>query len=445
MHKNITNKLKVHKQILRLAVPNIITNLTVPLLSMVDLHLMGYLDSSKFMGAIALGGVVFNIIYWGFSFLRMSISGLTAQTYGEKAPDKSALILYQGLFISITGGILLIIFQYPIAQLSFFILNGTDSVKELAKNYYFIRIWAAPAAISLMVMNGWFLGRQNANYPMIISISINIINIILSIMFVKIFNMEEKGVALGSVIAQYIGLITSIILFNKKYNQFYKYFNINKILNMAKLKRLGHVSSDIFIRTLCVISVFTFFTSQSAYYGNTALAANTTLLQFLFIISYFLDGFAYAAEAIVGKYYGQNNILKIKESINKLFIWGLSFGIFFSIIYYFSGENILLIFTDKVKTIEYASKYLNYMILIPIVGFASYIWDGIYIGATASKPMRNTMILSSLIFFISFYALEKQLENNALWISMLLFMTSRSISQSIISGMVIFKKLSQKL
>jgi MATE family multidrug resistance protein len=409
---------------------------------MVDLHLMGYLNSEKFMGAVALGGVIFNFVYWGFAFLRMSISGISAQTYGQNSKYESAMVLYRGLFIALSGSLFLLLFQGGLEKASFWLLDGSSEVKELARNYFYVRIWAAPAAISLMVIYGWFLGMQNAFYPMLISVLINIVNIVCSFIFVKIFNLEERGVALGSAIAQYTGLALAVVLFLRKYKWTLPYFNIKNITIFSHFKNFLHVSGDIFIRTWCVIAVFTFFTSQSAAFGDIILAANSALLQFLFLFSYFLDGFAYAAEAIIGKHFGAKNKSKLIEASKKLFWWGGAFGLTFTLAYYFFGNALLYFFTNKENVLEEASKYLPWLVLIPIASFGSFIWDGIYIGATASKAMRNTMLISSvLFFFVPFYLFHQQLASHALWMGMLLFMLSRSISQTILAPKAVYVKL----
>ncbi len=409
---------------------------------MVDLHLMGYLNSELFMGAVALGGVIFNFVYWGFSFLRMSISGIAAQAFGRKDNHAEAMVLYRGLLIAVTGSLLLLLFQAGLEKFSFWLMDGSEDVKELARHYFYVRIWAAPAAISLMVINGWFLGMQNAYYPMLISILINVVNIGCSFIFVKEYDMQERGVALGSVIAQYSGLILALILFLKKYTKTLSYFNLKKLMDIIEYKKFLNVSGDIFIRTWCVIAVFTFFTSQSAGFGNVALAANSALLQFLFLFSYFLDGFAYAAEAIVGKYFGGNNKTKLKEASAKLFYWGIFFGLSFSVCYYFWGDLYLKLFTNKENVLTEASKYLIWLIFIPIASFASYIWDGIFIGATASKGMRNSMLISSILFFfVPFYIFQDKIGVHALWLSMLLFMLSRGVTQTFMAKKAVFTKL----
>lgn len=431
----------MHRKILHLAVPNIISNLTVPLLTMVDLHLMGYLDSARFIGAVALGGVIFNLVYWLFAFLRMGVSGMTAQFFGAKDDKNIAQVLYRGLFIALLGGAFLILFQVPIEQLGFTILQGSPEVKELARNYFYIRIWAAPAAIAMMVFNGWFLGMQNAYFPMLTSILINIVNVFASFFFVKVLHLNEVGVAAGSVLAQYVGLLISLLLFHSKYKFVYPHFNFAQLFHTEEIRHFLSVNSDIFIRTFCVITVFTFFTSKSAAYGDVTLAANTALLQFLFLISYFLDGFAYAAEALVGRYVGEQNKALFKEAVRKLLLWGGIFGGIFSMLYFFFGDSFLLIFTNQSAVLTMAKPYLHWVVFIPLVGFASYIWDGIYIGAVASRLMRNTMLFSAIfMFFLPYFFLETSWGNHALWFSMVIFMFGRSLLQTIFSGRV-FRKI----
>ncbi len=428
----------MNNRILKLALPNILTNLTVPLLGMVDMHLMGYLDSAVYMGAIALGGVIFNLVYWGFAFLRMSISGIAAQSYGKNDTFDMSNTLFRGLLLALGGALLLLLLQTGIEKLSFLILDGSPEVKSLAREYFYVRIWAAPAAISLMVFYGWFLGMQNAIYPMIIAVSVNIVNILLSFLFVKTFGMDVDGVALGSVIAQYFGLFLAVVFFLKKYRYILKTFNLSAIIDGKGIKNFLNVSGDIFIRTACIILVFTFFTSESAGFGDITLAANSALLQFLFLFSYFLDGFAYAAEALVGKYFGAKDSVNLKRVIRLLMLWGLGFGILFSLSYLLFGNELLLFFTKHKDVLLEGSIYLPWLVLMPILSFASYIWDGVYIGTTASKLMKYTMIASTIVFFITYYSFQNSLQNNALWLAIIIFSFMRSFLQ-----FVFYKKATQ--
>ncbi|WP_026473812.1 MATE family efflux transporter [Alkaliflexus imshenetskii] len=423
----------MNRQILRLALPNILTNLTVPMLGMVDMYLMGHLDSVHFMGAVALGGVIFNFVYWGFAFLRMSISGLAAQTVGREDKQEMALVLQRGLLIAVSGSLLLLLLQIPLAEFSFWLLEGSPEVKAIARDYFFVRIWAAPAAITLMVFYGWYLGMQNAIYPMLIAVTVNLVNVVTSFLFVHHFNMQAEGVALGSVVGQYSGLILALVIFFRKYKWIIPEFTSTVAPLLKNMRQFINVSSDIFIRTLCIIAVFTFFTSRSAGIGDVTLAINSALLQYLFLFAYFLDGFAYAGEALVGKYYGARNKTMLGGTIRKLMLLGAGLAILFTLIYALMGESLLRLFTKQSDVLDQGKDYLLWVTLIPLVSFASFIWDGIYIGITASRAMRNSMIISAILFFfIPFYLLFPHVQNHAIWISMVLFMLARGVLLTIL-------------
>lgn len=428
----------MNREIIRLALPNILTNLTVPMLGMVDMYLMGHQDTVQYMGAVALGAVIFNFVYWGFAFLRMSISGIAAQSYGRNNRIEMTLVLQRGLLLALFGGLLLLILQTPLANFSFWLLDGSSEVKTIAKEYFFVRIWAAPAAILLMVFYGWFLGMQNAIYPMIIAITVNVVNIFTSFIFVQYFHMQAEGVALGSVIGQYSGLILAVILYFKKYAWTLPFYTFRMKPLVDKMGQLMNVSGDIFIRTICIIAVFTFFTSHSAGMGDVILAVNSALLQYVLLFSYFLDGFAYAAEALIGKFYGGGDRRKQAIAVKRLLYWGLAFAVIFTVLYASTGNQLLRIFTDQESVVVEGRKYLLWLIFIPLVSFASYIWDGVFIGMTASRAMRNSVLFSSaLFFFLPFYLLHAHIGNHAIWLAMFLFMGARSLTLSWIYPRVI--------
>jgi multidrug resistance protein, MATE family len=430
-----------HSEILRLALPNIVTNLTVPLLSIVDLHLMGHLNNELYMGAVAMGVVVFNFVLWGFAFLRMSISGISAQYYGANNQQANAHILWQGLTVTLVASVLLLIFQVPIIKASLMLMDGSPEVKVLAADYFRWRIWAAPAIIAQMVFMGWFLGQQNAIIPMVVSILVNVLNIAMSFIAVKQLNMGIQGVALASVFAQSVGVIVCIAYLNRRYAFVKRFINFVDLFRVKSYRYFLNVSGDIFLRTLCVIAVFTFFTSQSAGMGNAVLAANSALLQFLFLFAYFLDGFAFAAEAIVGRLVGGNQHKALKKAVRKLFIWGILFAVIFSLVYFGFSTNILGLITNNHSVLDVADDYVVWIIFLPLASFMSFVWDGVYIGATASKAMRNTMLFSTLLFFfLPYYLLKPIFFNHAIWVSMLSFFLMRGVSQTILASRVVFGK-----
>jgi MATE family multidrug resistance protein len=394
---------------------------------------MGHLNSTLFMGAVALGGVIFNFVYWGFAFLRMSMSGVAAQSFGRGNRQEMALVLQRGLMVAFSGAALLLVFQGPVGDFSFWLLEGSEEVKVIARDYYAIRIWAAPAAISLMVFYGWFLGMQNALYPMLISVSVNLLNVLSSVVFVQVLGLKAEGVALGSVIGQYAGLVIALILFFRKYQWAWHFFTSRLELLRVGFSKFMNVSGDIFIRTLSVIAVFTFFTSRSAGIGDVTLAANSALLQFALLFSYFLDGFAFAAEAMVGRWFGANDKRTLRKTIGFLFYWGFGLGALFTVLYAVAGDQLLHFFTDQQEVVDRGSDFLWWVVFLPLVSFASYIWDGVYIGATASVPMRNSMVIAAAcFFFLPFFVLFPYLGNHALWLGMLLFMLARGVILTIL-------------
>ncbi len=421
----------MNRSILKLAIPNIVSNITIPLLGLVDLALMGHLDSAIYIGAISLGGIIFNFIYWGFSFLRMSTSGFTAQAYGEKNSTESITILARALLVALFIGFFILLLQAPIARLSFGIIGGSAEVETLASQYFRIRVWAAPAALSLFVFSGWFLGMQNARFPMIIAIAVNVANILLSLFFVFVLNLKSDGVALGTAISQYIGLLIALAIFSAKYRYLIVRLSKKGILNWKILVEFFRVNSDIFIRTFCIIAVFTFFTSKSASINDTILAVNSLLIQLLLFFSFFIDGFAFAGEALVGKFVGARELLKLKKVVKLLFYWGAGLAIAFTIIYLPGVDFILKLLTSQSVVINSAQPFLAWVILVPLASFASFIWDGIYIGATASKAMRNTLLISAFAVFAPvYYFLNPVLGNHALWLAMVLFMFARGVIQT---------------
>jgi len=432
----------MNRSILRLAIPFIISNLTVPILGMVDLALLGHLESEVYIGAIALGGMIFNIIYWGFGFLRMGTSGFTAQAFGKADEREAMLVLGRSGAVALAGGALILILQYPIAWLSFWVMDGSAEVEVLAREYFHIRVFAAPATIMLYAFSGWFLGMQNARYPMIVAIAVNILNLGFNFFFIYELGMKHDGVALGTVLAQYSGLALAIILFRRKYISYLNHLHFKAMMQVQAMKKFFLVNSDIVIRTLLLVFAFSFFTNQSARISNEVLATNTILLQYLFIFSYFIDGFANAAEAMVGKYVGAGNKTELKDVIRRIFLWGIYISIPFSLSYLIAGQNLLYLLTDQPDIIEKASGFLFWVALVPLVTFAAFIWDGVYIGATATPAMRNAMIVSTLLVFLpSYYLLIHPMGNHGLWLAMMLFMASRGIMLTVFYRRAILNKV----
>jgi MATE family multidrug resistance protein len=421
----------VNRSILKLAIPNIISNITIPLLGLVDMILMGHLSSPIYIGAIALGGTIFSVLYSFFSFLRAGTTGFTAQSYGAKDYSEISYSLYRSITIAIFAFLLILCIQKPIARLSLALLEGSDDVKNLAITYFFVRIWAAPANMLLYCLNGWFIGMQNTKIPMAIAIIINVLNIVFSILFVVVMKQDVVGVALGTVIAQYCGLTTALVFILIKYNKYLIKIDIHKLLDINKLKRFFKVNTDLMIRSILLVFTIAFFTNQSAKLGDNILSINMILLQFFYIFSYFTDGFAYAGEALVGKFIGARDESNLRSVVMHLFKWGGLISVPFAILYALFPTPFVKMISDSPLILEQIPPYYIYMVLIPVITFAAFLWDGIYIGATASKAIRNTMIISSILIFLPlWYILVPIYGNHGLWIAFLGFMLARGISMT---------------
>ena len=427
----------INRQIIRLTIPNIISNFSIPLLGAVDTALMGRLESEHYLGAVGIGGIIFSFIYWGFGFLRMATTGLTAQAYGENDRAECGLLLQRGLSIGIIGSLLLLMVQWVITDVSFALIATSSEVEELARTYFHIRIYAAPATLCLHAFHGVFLGLQNAHYPMVLTILVNFINIVLNLIFVNVLGMKVEGVALATVIAQYVGLLLASMLFLARYRNLLTTWDFRIILAFSKLKRFLSISGDIFIRTLSLVFSHAFFTAKSAALSDTFLAINTILLQYINLMSYAIDGFAFAAESMVGKYKGAQDMQNLKGTTRHIFFWAFLFGGAILLSFALFGQQLLHLFTDQVPLIEQAKPYLIWIIIAPIVNVAAYIWDGIYLGATVSKPLRNAMIVAMLLFLGAVYLLMP-FGNHGLWGALTLLLVARGVLLTVLAPKHLF-------
>ena len=417
----------MNKQILHIALPSIISNITVPLLALVDTTIVGHLGSASYIAAIALGGMIFNMIYWLFNFLRMGTGGLTAQAYGANQHQAASYILLRSL--TIAGGIALtlLLLQRPIFQVTFHFVTATAEVRSLASIYFNILIWGAPAMLALYSFTGWFLGMQNARIPMCIAITQNVVNIAVSTLLVFGCHLKIEGVALGTLISQYTALLLAVIFCLTKFDV-KQHFELKAILDINTLKRFFQINRDIFLRTLCLIAVTTYFTSAGSTQGELTLAANTLLMQFFIIFSYFMDGFAYAGEALGGRYFGAHDRLNFQRVTRCLFAWGGALSVLFFFIYFLSGTSLLHLLTDDSQVINRAQQYLPIIYFIPPISFAAFLFDGLYIGTTATRYMLISMFCASAAFFVLINVCT--LSNTLLWLAFLVYLGGRGLMQA---------------
>lgn len=422
----------MNRKILRLAVPNIISNITIPLLGMVDLAIIGRLGDDSLIGGMAIGTTIFNFLYWNFSFLRMGTSGFAAQAYGARNLSEAARTLVRAALVALAISVIIVALQLPINALAMRVMEGSDGVEQAASRYFLMRIWAAPATLMLNVMTGWFIGMQNSRTPMWIAIVINVINVVMSLLAVWVFDMGIAGVALGTVIAQWSGLVMALVIVWRNYGRIFSRERLGSLRSIMAPKVMGRffrVNRDIFLRTICLVAVFTYFTIASSAMGDTLLSVNTLMLQLFTLFSYMMDGFAYAGEALSGRYYGARNTPMLHRAVRALLWWGVGVMAIFTVIYGLWAPQILSLFTPSVAILTAAGEYALWAALVPVCSFLAFTLDGIIVGITATYIMRNAMFAATALFFGAYFVLTPAMGNNGLWVAFLLFLLARGVGQ----------------
>ena len=429
------------RQILRIALPSIVSNITVPLLGLVDVAIVGHLGSPAYIGAIAVGGLMFNIIYWLFAFLRMGTSGLTAQALGRRDLTEAVCLLLRSLLIAGAVALALLALQVPIRQTAFLLIHPTDEVARWAATYFHICVWGAPAMLGLYGLTGWYLGMQNSRIPMLVAITQNVVNIAASLSFVYFGGMKVEGVALGTLVAQWAGLLMGLGLWLASYGRLRKYIRQawRRVWHREALARFFSVNRDIFLRTLCLVAVTMFFTSAGAAQGDVVLAVNTLLMQLFTLFSYVMDGFAYAGEALSGRHIGARNHAVFRLTVRRLFLWGAGMAAAFTLLYAAGGEAFLGLLTDEREVIAASQAYFYWAIAIPVAGVAAFTWDGIFIGATATRGMLASMAVAAACFFALYFSLCDSLGNHALWLAVIAYLATRGIVLTCLSRTMVGK------
>lgn len=402
----------INKDILKLAVPSILANITVPLVGMVDIAVAGHLDvnAATMIGGIAIGSMLFDLLYWNFGFLRVGTGGLTAQAYGRGDRKECAKIFARALGIALASALVLIAIQWMFVNAALAVVDSTSEVRELAAKYFYIRIWAAPATLSLMAFKGWFIGMQDSVSPMITDLVVNGTNVLMSIALALGLNiggwhyegMGFSGIAAGTVAAQYTGLLTAAFLMLLKYRRntmsTLESRDLKDVFKGGETRRFFVMNADLFVRSLCFIAIYIGFTVISARYGDVLLAVSSIMMKILMIFSYFTDGFAYAGEALTGRYIGAKDKSMVRQTVRWTFVWSMSIALIFMGIYHFGGVSLVRLMTEDAIVVEQSKAYIPWLLLMPVVGCAAFTWDGIYIGATASKAIRNSMIWAVAAF-----------------------------------------------
>lgn len=431
----------MHKEILSLAIPSIVTNITVPLLGLVDVAIVGHMGDASYIGAIAVGTMMMNVICWLFGFLRMGTSGMTSQAYGRGDSKEAATILFQAIALGAAIGILFVLFQPLLLRLFLFFMRPSDEIRAFASVYFHVCVFGLPAALVMYGLTGWFIGMQDTRTPMTVSIFQNIVNIMTSLLLVYVFGMKVEGVALGTLTAQYSGLLLALYILRRKYASHYQLLfsqftlkpgDYSSFSYKHTLNRFFRVNRDIFLRTLFLVAVNAAFTSVGSRQGDVILAVNTLLFQFFTLYSYIMDGFAYAGEAICGKYYGAGNMPSFHACIRRLFAWGVIMTVVYTAAYYFGANDILHVLSNEQTVIEASEPYLLWVALIPVAGMGAFIWDGVFIGITDSRGMLLSCFVAAIVFAIMLSLFFTTMGNHALWLALLSYLLARGIMQTML-------------
>ncbi|MGL4223541.1 MAG: MATE family efflux transporter DinF [Vibrio sp.] len=421
----------VHRQVLAIALPMVLSNITVPLLGLVDAAVIGYLEHAWYLGGVALGSTMIGVTFWLLGFLRMSTTGLSAQAHGAQNPHQLGQVLLQSSVIALGLAALFLLVHRPIAELIFQFSTASLPVKTQAANYFYLRAWSAPAALLNLVLLGWLLGTQNARVPMWMVIIINLTNIAFDLLLVLGLDLKVEGVAMASVIADYTGLMFGLMFVIRYWRQQQLPAPLSLLTTLgAQLSRLATLNRDIFLRSLCLQAVFSFMTFQGAALGDQTVAANAVLMSLLMIISYGMDGFAYAMEAMVGKAIGGKDNQQLRASMIGSTFWALLICALLSLLFFSLGTQIIQLITNIPSVQITAATYLPWLVAMPLISVWCFLLDGVFIGATKGREMRNSMAIAAVSFF-ALYWLSADLGNHALWFAMLSFMALRAITLGI--------------
>jgi len=416
-----------HKRILNIAFPIVLSNATVPILGAVDTGVIGQLGAAAPIGAVGLGAIILSSLYWVFGFLRMGTTGMTAQAIGAKDHPETAALLSRSLMIGITAGLAIIVLQIPLFWAAFKLAPASNDVETLARTYLKIRVFSAPAAIALFGINGWLIAHARTRAVLVLQFWMNGLNITLDLLFVLSFHWGVEGVAIATFLAEWSGLALGLWLSRAGFAKGL-WRNWAQIFDPFKLRRMAVVNGDIMLRSVMLQAAFTSFLFLGARFGDTTLAANQVLLQFMYITAYTMDGFAFAAEALIGQALGAKNRTVFRRSVYLTSFWGVAITLVLTLAFWLWGGAAIDVMTTAPDVRLEARRYMPWMVLAPLAGVACWMLDGIFIGATRTGDMRNMMLISVIVYVASLLLLLGPYGNHGLWASLLLFFIARGLT-----------------
>ncbi|MCO5120399.1 MAG: MATE family efflux transporter [Burkholderiaceae bacterium] len=417
-----------HRRVLRLAVPIVLSNLSVPLVGLVDTAVMGRMPGPQGIGAVALGAVIFSFVYWGFGFLRMGTTGLVAREQGTRDREAMAMAIGRSLVLALVLGLMVILLQWPIARLAVMLAPASSEVEAGMLEYFRIRVWSAPAVLLQYVLLGVFIGMQRTGYALVTQVLLNVCNAALSILFVIVFGWGVTGIAVSSLIAEYFGLAVGLFLLARLLARRDIRLSLAPLRGLAAYRTLVAVNGNIFLRTLCLIAAFAWFHGQGASFGDMPLAANAILLQMVNLLAYGLDGFAHAAEALVGEAIGAGDRQGYRWALGATSIWAGGTALVYALLYFAFGPWFIAMMTDLVELRETAAIYLPWVVAMPLLAVWSYQLDGIFIGSLRTREMRDGMVIAFVAFLAAVFLLTPAWGNHGLWAALAVFFVARALT-----------------
>ena len=417
-----------HRKVWTLAGPIILANLSVPLVGAVDTAVVGHLPEPAAIGAVALGALIFSFLYWGFGFLRMGTTGFVARAYGASNWRELSDIILRVLVLAAGLGLLTIVIGRPLIDLALVMIESSDAVEGLATDYARIRLWSAPAVLCTYVFMGVLIGLHNTRGVFVLQLFLNLVNVALDLLFVLGFGWGVEGVALASVIAEYLAAGLGVFLLRTQIGLALQRYDRGRIFDRTALLQLFHANGNIFIRTLCLLFAFAYFTAMGARQGDVVLAANAVLLHLLNFTAYGLDGFAHAAEAMAGSAYGARRDRAFRRAVRLTTLWGAIIALLASIVFWLAGDLIISLFTSIDSVAETARIYLFWMVLAPLLAVWSFQLDGIFIGTGHTREMRNAMVVSLLLYLALLQVTIPAFGNHGLYLGLLVFMLLRAVT-----------------
>ena len=410
-----------------MAVPSILANITVPLVGIVDLAIAGHLGDTALLGGIAIGTMLFDLLYWNLGFLRAGTGGMTAQAFGRGDRKAQIGIFSQGIATAIATSVVILAIQWVFVELMFLFVECSPEVESLARQYFFIRIWAAPATLSLFVFKGWFIGMQNTVFPMVTDVWVNVSNMVVSYLLAFHTPLGFSGIAYGTVIAQWSGLLLALLLMAWRYRDLVVSTTILHSMKWKYFRSFVSINANLFLRSVMMLVVYEGFTIFAARYGDTELAVSSVMMKLLLLYSYFIDGFAYAGEALTGRFIGEENENSLHLSIRYVFFWCIVIGAVSTVAYWIFPEGFIRIMTDNGDVIAGCRPYLFWLILMPIISSVAFTWDGIYIGATATRALGMCMVGSAAAFVVVYLLTYSSLGAQAIYIAYFVHLLWRSL------------------